>query len=107
MNYIKTTQLWVLWNSQRMNTFKLERGLSQGDLLSPYLFVLYMETLHHKIAKAMYEKKWKPCELKRNGPKISHLFFADDLLLLREASVRQAELMEEILQIFCNEIGKK
>lgn len=37
----------------------------------------------------------------------SHLFFFDDLLLFREASTRQAEMTEQLLQEFCQQSGKK
>lgn len=43
----------------------------------------------------------------RNEPPISHLFFADDLLLFREASVHQAKCMEGVLSSFCNISGQR
>lgn len=47
---ISTTSLSVLWNGERTNAFSPSRGLCQGDPLSPYLFVLYLERLSSKIA---------------------------------------------------------
>lgn len=43
----------------------------------------------------------------QGGPKISHLFFADDLLLFGEASCTQAKVMHRILIEFCEESGQK
>lgn len=46
---LKPTRLSILWNGEQLDSFILERGLGQRDPLSPYLFVLCMETLGHKI----------------------------------------------------------
>lgn len=79
--------------------------MRQGDPLSPYLFVLCMEVLGHKIKAATREKRWKTCKLSQNGLELSHLFFADDLLLFGEASFHQAGVMKEIMQQFCGDSG--
>lgn len=106
LNCLSSTRLSVIWNGDRLAHFKPERGLRQGDPLSPYLFVLCMETLHHKIARAVAGHRWKPCKANRRGPPVAHLFFADDMLLFGEASVTQAEVMENILNEFCSSLGQ-
>lgn len=45
--------------------------------------------------------------LSRQGIPISHIFFADDLLLLAEASLDQAEVIMEVLDTFCGSSGEK
>lgn len=50
---------------------------------------------------------WKPMQLVRGGPHISHLAFDDDVLLFAEASEGQIALMKSILDLFCRCSGQK
>lgn len=78
------------------------RGLRQGDPLSPYLFILCLEHLGHWISRSVEEGKWKPLRASRSGPKVSHLFFADDLILFAEATIEQASYIKTGLDEFCS-----
>lgn len=60
MSCITSTSLVVIWNGEILDSFEPERGLRQGDSLSPYLFVLCRETLAHSINKVVERKDWKP-----------------------------------------------
>lgn len=81
-------------------------GVTQGGPLSPYLFMLCMERLGHLIIEAINYGKWSPLWLSRKGPALSHLFFADDLLLFYEASRSQAAQVKQILSLFCHFSGQ-
>lgn len=50
---------------------------------------------------------WKPIVLSKDGPPITHLFFADDLLLFGEASLAQMNVMITCLDDFCSASGQK
>ncbi|KAG7576302.1 Ribonuclease H domain [Arabidopsis thaliana x Arabidopsis arenosa] len=97
----------LLWNGEKTASFQPERGLRQGDPLSPYLFVLCLERLCHLIEAAVGNGQWKPISLSRGGPKLSHVCFADDLILFAEASVAQVKVIRRVLERFCLASGQK
>ncbi|XP_039021250.1 uncharacterized protein LOC120153344 [Hibiscus syriacus] len=82
------------------DSFRPSRGIRKSDPLSPYLFVICMERLAQAINRAVNEGYWKPIVLSRNGPKLSHLFFA-------EASLDQLDVIQRILGGFCESSGHK
>ncbi|CAL1390513.1 unnamed protein product [Linum trigynum] len=97
----------ILWNGKLSQSITPTRGVRQGDPLSPYLFVLCMERLSHKIDEACLSKKWKPIHLTKEGLPLTHLFFADDLLLFAEAESRQIKVVKECLDDFCYSSGQR
>lgn len=98
----------VNWNGAPSPSFASSRGLCQGDPISPYLFVLSMERLGHRIQEAITAGVWKPMTFGRGqGPNISHIFFANDLVLIAEASHSQVNLIRNILDDFCRASGQK
>ncbi|XP_016206246.1 uncharacterized protein LOC107646584 [Arachis ipaensis] len=53
MECVGTTSISVLVNGSPTKPFKIERGLRQGDPLSPFLFVLVVDVLHRMIGEAV------------------------------------------------------
>ncbi|MCI39407.1 putative ribonuclease H protein, partial [Trifolium medium] len=51
--------------------------------------------------------EWKAIRAGRNGPVISHLMFADDLLLFGEATELQINCVNRILDAFCRMSGQQ
>lgn len=70
------------------------------DPLFPYIFVLCIERLSHRINQAVHDKKWNPIHLSQKGIPISHLFFVDDLLLFAETSIDLAMGINKVLSSF-------
>lgn len=101
MDYVSSSKLLVYSNGETLEPFSTARGLRQGDPLSPYLFVLCKEILSHRICKLVEQKEWRPIKIGGAVLMISHIFFADDLLLFGEASFSQTRVMEYILTNFC------
>lgn len=107
MSCVTSASMEILFNGARTDLFIPTRGVRQGDPLSPYLFVLRMERLAHCIKDVVARKKWRSITLSKNGPPLTHLFFAEDLLLFREASVDQMRNIHACLDMFCYASGQK
>lgn len=86
---VTSTSLHVLWNGEPIDSFTPSRGIRHGDPLSPYLYVICMERLAHMIENAVSLGVWRPAKASRNGPCVSNLAFADDLILFAEASMNK------------------
>lgn len=71
----------VLINGSPSPPIKLQRGLRQGDPLSPFLFDIVVEVLHLVIERAISLNCWEGIEVCPGGKKISHLQYADDTLV--------------------------
>jgi len=85
MSCVTTSKISILINGNKTEYFEPSRGIRQGDPLSPYLFILCMEILSRKIDQEVQLKNWSPIKISHKGPLISHLFFANDLVLMSRA----------------------
>ncbi|KAK5843387.1 hypothetical protein PVK06_005843 [Gossypium arboreum] len=77
-----------------------ERGLRQGDLLSPYLFLLCMDALSRMLTNAQETNHIKGIRASKDGPRINHLFFADDALLFVRNKRSEVKVFTQILESF-------
>jgi hypothetical protein len=66
-----------------------------------------MERLGAMISKSVREGIWKPMQICKDGTKLSHLFFVDDVLLFTKATVTQAQVVKGVLDQFCSMSGLK
>ncbi|XP_061346042.1 uncharacterized protein LOC133291745 [Gastrolobium bilobum] len=106
MGCVTSHVLEVLWNAVRNLNFQSQRGIRQGDPISPYLFVLCMEKLTHLIMDEVEVKNWQPIRAGKSEPPISHLMFADDIILFAEASLSQLNCIAHFLQKFSKMSGQ-
>ena len=107
MSYVTSTRISILFNGGALEPFKPLRGLRQGDPISPYLFILCMEFLGHLIEEKCVNGDWVPLKASQENIGISHLFFADDLILFVKVEKKACEAISELLNKFCEESGQK
>lgn len=62
---------------RKSDPFSIERGVRQGDPVSPKLFTALLEHIFRKL-------EWDSIGLNINGERLSNLRFADDIVLLSE-----------------------
>ena len=77
-----------------------QRGLRQGDPLSPYLFLLCVEGLSFMLNKAEVDGDLRGICICNAAPSFNHLLFADDALVLIKASRQSARHLQNILQLY-------
>ena len=97
----------LLINGEPMGNIKPSRGIRQGDPFSPYLFLLCLEGLHRMIKKAADNGDIQGVSICRNGPKLTHLFFADYSLLFCRATTQECQKVLEILSSYERALGQK
>ncbi|XP_031124379.1 uncharacterized protein LOC116027093 [Ipomoea triloba] len=93
--YITDNVLIYQENGEQLRQFVPQRGIRQGDAMSPAIFVRYLEKLSKMISLQVSSGGWKGIRLDSDGLVLSHLCFADDMLLFSEASIDQVEVIQD------------
>ncbi|KAL4281411.1 hypothetical protein GQ457_03G020580 [Hibiscus cannabinus] len=78
---ITTVSFTVRINGCLSQEFRPQRGLRQGDPLSPFLFLLCTQALSALLTVEQISGGLAGLCASRNGPRINHLLFADDSLI--------------------------
>ena len=106
MSCVSSVSFEVVVNGGKFAGFKPSRGLRQGDPLSPYLFILGQEVLSRLIEHDLRLKNVAGIRTSISGPTISHVMFADDIVLFSKASKKDAENLVKILEKNCKWSGQ-
>ncbi|XP_022001092.1 uncharacterized mitochondrial protein AtMg01250-like [Helianthus annuus] len=90
----------VLVNGSPTFEFNCEKGIRQGDPISPFLFLIVMEGLSSLIRMACDKGMFQGVRLNKDGHTISHLLYADDALVMGEWTQSNLNALKRILRIF-------
>ncbi|XP_057808482.1 uncharacterized protein LOC131022959 [Salvia miltiorrhiza] len=90
----------VLVNGSPSGEFRLERGLRQGDPLSPFLFLIVAEGLNLLVERAIHKGCLEPVSIGREEVRISHLQYADDTMFVVTEKRDNAWAIKCILKLF-------
>lgn len=96
---VSTTSFSIAFNGELVGHFRGKKGLRQGDPISSLLFVLAMDVLSKKLDRGVVDNHFAPhpsCD----APLITHLSFADDVLIFFDGSERSVIGILEILEEF-------
>ena len=107
MSCLKSASYSMLLNGLPMGRIKPSRGLRQGDPLSPYLFLLCALGLQSLIQKAEVNDDIRGVAICRNGPRVSHLFVANDSVLFCCATEAECQRILGILAVYERGSGQK
>ena len=94
---------WIapLVNGRPAPFFQAQRGLRQGCPLSPFLYILMVNSLSRKLSAKMNSSGLPGIRTSNAQKPINHALFADDSLLLGSTSTRIAKSFDSVLKSYC------
>jgi ribonuclease HI len=107
MTCIKTVSYSVIINGSPVGQIFPSRGIRQGDPISPYLFLICAEALSALLFRAERNGVITGVPTSFRGPRLSHLFFADDSVLFCRSNAVEWRRIIRILGIYEKGSGQK
>lgn len=106
MHYITSVKYSFIHNGVVFGNVTPERGLQQGDPISPYVYIMCAEGLNSILRRNEEAGLIHGCRIARGAPTISHLLFADSCYLFFRATKTEAQTMKRILHRYANISGQ-
>lgn len=85
--------------AQQRNS-QCKKGLKQGDVLAPFLYLVVAEGLNGLMKNAVSKGMFKGCKIGIERLEMSNLQYADDTLLVGEVSWENLWVMKVVLRFF-------
>ncbi|XP_027062955.1 uncharacterized protein [Coffea arabica] len=96
----------VLVNGVPYGFFKSSRGLQQGNSLSPALFIIGAEVLSRGLNLLYFQSNFVGYKVPRHCPTISHLAFADDIIIFANGSASSLKKIMLVLELYQKALGQ-
>lgn len=93
MNCVSTASIRIRYNGYCTAPFSPSGGIRQGDPMSPILFNLCMSMFAGLIRQASLSGMWLPLYYNNSDMTISHMSFADDVVIFGETSLPNIKSM--------------
>jgi hypothetical protein len=104
---VRSVSYSILINGGPVGNIKPSRGIRQGDPISPYLFLICAEALSALLQQAERKGIITGVPSSPRGPRLSHLFFADDSIIFCKANSVEWRRIMKILGIYEKGSGQK
>ncbi|VFQ80769.1 unnamed protein product [Cuscuta campestris] len=104
MSNLKATSLSILINGQPAGFFPMERGIKQGDPLSPLLYILATEGLTRALNHHLNNSYLTPFNAGQVS-RISHLAYVDDLIIFANGHYRNVLRLKGIINTYLQASG--
>lgn len=95
------------WMVPPLGNSLLALGIRQMDLLSPFLFILGMKILSRLFDQEERDGNLQGIKTSRLSPAVSHLMYADDLLVFSKGTSLEASCILKCLHKFSYWSGQK
>lgn len=107
MRCVSTVSYTVVHNNREVGPIVPQRGLRQGDPISPYLFILCAEGFSNLLQGYVDLGHLHGCKVAQTAPSVSHLFFADDSFIFFRATEQECYRLKECLDLYEKASGQK
>ncbi|XP_028556243.1 uncharacterized protein LOC110114731 [Dendrobium catenatum] len=93
----------ILLNGKGTRWIEAKSGFRQGYPMSPYLFIMFSQLL----SSLIQQRGLQICiQTSNRAPRITHLLYANDVLLFGKASDSQLRVMMNLIKEYCGWTGK-